>query len=76
MSPSAVNPADRLTMKRLETRIKAELRQEIAATLAAEIELLRSELIGRVDDLDRRVTDVHSRALRALTDRAGRNQPR
>lgn len=66
-----MNHLDRLYVKQAITAAKAELRREHSEDLLSVAERLRAEYQERIDELEARVTDVHTRALRALNHRFG-----
>jgi hypothetical protein len=67
--------ADREYVRELIRRESNTARDAILAELYSETGELRDELAQAVADIDRRITEVHERALRELTRLTERNHP-
>lgn len=70
-----MNQRDRIFVRELVAEQVRDAERRILREVGDAIAEIRDELNTEVGDINRRLTDVHRRALRALTDRLERNTP-
>lgn len=67
--------ADRELVRKMIERARRQLTAEFELALRAYTATLRAELAQEVGDIDDRITNVHERAIRALTHLIERRTP-